>query len=62
MPLVRDKQQGFKEVLTPVLKSGMYPNVQSKRVPLWSTATNVHFTEFGLEKAEGRVTLVTLGA
>ena len=55
-----DKQGGFSFELTEVLETGMYPRVFSQVVPLWEEATNVKFTEFGVEKVEGRVTMTTL--
>ena len=53
MPLETDKSGGYKHDLTPLIQTGMYPEVFSHRVPLWDTATNVQFTEFGVEKIRG---------
>lgn len=58
MPLETDKQGGFKFALSDELHTGIWPNLFSRKVPLWSDGENVQFTQVGVEKIRGWVTLV----
>lgn len=61
MPLERDKSNGFKFSLKPLLSTGMFPETFSRSIPLWKAGSNVIFTPHGLEKLGGRDVLVDLG-
>lgn len=62
MPLETDKPSGFKVELADGVNSGAFPDVFSRRIPLWEMAENVHFTELGAERIKGRTTLDSTGA
>ena len=53
MPLEQDKSNGFKLGLDAEINTGLYPEVFSRRIPMWETGNNIQFTEFGVEKVRG---------
>lgn len=61
MPLEQDKNQGFKFSLGDVMNSGMYPEQFSHSVPMWTTGSNVIFTQTGVGKLEGWSQFATTG-
>lgn len=61
MPLEQDKSGGFKFSLDQEVNTGLWPDVFSRRIPLWETGSNIQFTEFGVEKAKGRENIVETG-
>lgn len=53
MPLEKDKSGGFKFSIRDEINTGLWPTAFSRRAPLWSTGSNVQFTEYGVEKIQG---------
>lgn len=53
MPLEQDKLGGFKFALMDELRTGLWPDVFSRRIPLWETGSNIQFTDVGVEKLSG---------
>ena len=54
MPFETDKSNGFKLDLSDLLKTGVYPDVFDRTVPMWAEVNNVQYNEFGLKRKAGR--------
>lgn len=61
MPLERDKPNGFKLALRDELKTGVYRQLFSHAVPLWSDGENIQFTSLGVQKRPGCDRIIDLG-
>lgn len=61
MPLERDKSNGFKLSLRDQMASGLYPQLFSRKIPLWKEGSNIIFTPHGVEKLKGRDLVANLG-
>lgn len=61
MPLERDKGNGWKFSLKDELKTGMYPEQFTRKIPLWKTGQNVQFTPYGVQKIQGWDTIYDAG-
>lgn len=59
MPLETDKNNGFKLSFDEKINTGLWPDVFSRRIPMWEYGENVQFTEFGLEKVAGKVEIAS---
>ena len=53
MSLEKDQSNGFTFRLDDVVNSGIYPEVFSRKIPLWEIGENVQFTELGVQKISG---------
>lgn len=53
MSYEKDQSNGFNVRLDEQVTSGIYPELFSRQVPLWSTGENIQFTKVGVEKIKG---------
>ena len=54
MSFETDKSNGFKLDLSDLLKTGVYPDVFDRSIPMWAEVNNVQYNEFGLKRKAGR--------
>ena len=54
MAFETDKSNGFKLDLSDLLRTGVYPDVFDRTVPMWAEVNNIQYNEFGLKRKAGR--------
>ena len=54
MAFETDKSNGFKLDLSDLLRTGVYPDVFDRSIPMWAEVNNVQYNEFGLKRKAGR--------
>ena len=59
MPFETDKSNGFKFDATQLLKTGVYPDVFDKQIPMWEEVNGVQYNEFGMKRKAGREQIAT---
>ena len=59
MPFETDKSNGFKFDATELLKTGVYPDVFDKQIPMWEEVNGVQYNEFGMKRKAGREQIAT---